>query len=239
MGARDAGTDPRLAAVEWATVTRQPRRRSRRQRPNHDWVRRQLRPLRVRARSQVLLPARQLRRRLRALPPHQPHLIRHRPLGVPRPTFRPTKRSATTGTPSSPSRRADLATIPKAPHRTFPPSPPAPLPSLVHGEITFIQGNSSTTTSIPLGTVVHLRVDSRRYDTPNSTDPLVLTPPSPPGVLADFRAVGLAGAVTGQGVRVDGDALGRVYVVLRRGCGLRDAVPGVLDEVGGLVGGCC
>jgi len=35
MGARDAGTDPRLAAVEWATVTRQPRRRSRRQRPNH------------------------------------------------------------------------------------------------------------------------------------------------------------------------------------------------------------
>jgi len=153
--------------------------------------------------------------------------------------LRPTKRSATTGTPSSPSRRADLATIPKAPHRTFPPSPPAPLPSLVHGEITFIQGNSSTTTNIPLGTVVHLRVDSRRYDTPNSTDPLVLTPSSPPGVLADFRAVGLAGAVTGQGVRVDGDALGRVYLVLRRGCGLRDAVPGVLDEVGGLVGGCC
>lgn len=82
------------------------------------------------------------------------------------------------------------------PHRTFPPSPPAPLPSLVHGEITLIQGNSSMTTSIPVGTVVHLRLDSRRYDSPDSTYPLVLaqTSPPPPGVLADFRAIGLGSA---------------------------------------------
>jgi len=80
------------------------------------------------------------------------------------------------------------------PHRTF---PPAPLPSLVHGELTLTQANAwTTTTSIPVGTVVHLRVDSRFYDRPYSTDPLVLaqTSPSPPGVLADFRAVGLGSA---------------------------------------------
>jgi len=75
------------------------------------------------------------------------------------------------------------------PHRTF---PPAPVPSLVHGELTLTQANSwTTTTSIPVGTVVHLRVESRFYNSPMSTDPLVLaqTSPSPPGVLADFRAV--------------------------------------------------
>ncbi len=88
------------------------------------------------------------------------------------------------------------------PHRTFPPSPPAPSPSLVHGEITLIpgnspiEGNSSTKTSIPLGTVVHLRLDSKFYDSPASNYPLVLaqTSPPPPGVLADFRAVGLGSA---------------------------------------------
>jgi len=80
------------------------------------------------------------------------------------------------------------------PHRTF---PPAPLPSLVHGELTLTQANAwTTTTSIPVGTVVHLRVDSRFYDSPTSSDPLVLarTSPSPPRVLADFRAVGLGSA---------------------------------------------
>jgi len=87
------------------------------------------------------------------------------------------------------------------PIRTFPPHPPAPVPSLVHGELTLIEanspvegeGNSSPKTSIPVGTVVHLRVESRRYDSPYSTDPLVLAQTSPPapGVLADFRAVGL------------------------------------------------
>jgi len=66
----------------------------------------------------------------------------------------------------------------------------------VHGEITLTQGNSSTTTSIPLGTVVHLRLDSKFYDSPASNYPLVLahTSPSPPGVLADFRAVGIGSA---------------------------------------------
>jgi len=72
------------------------------------------------------------------------------------------------------------------PDRTFPPSPPAPSPSLVHGEITLIQGNgnSSMTTSIPLGTVVHLRLDSSLYDSPASNYPLILaqTSPPPPGV---------------------------------------------------------
>jgi len=77
------------------------------------------------------------------------------------------------------------------------------VPTLVHGELTLVEanspvegeGNSSPKTSIPLGTVVHLRLDSRRYDSPFSTDPLVLAQTSPPpGVLADFRAVKLGSA---------------------------------------------
>jgi hypothetical protein len=63
---------------------------------------------------------------------------------------------------------------------------PLPAPNLPDRTLT--QANSwTTTTSIPVGTVVHLRVDSRFYDSPSSTDPLVLaqTSPSPPAVLAD------------------------------------------------------
>jgi len=85
---------------------------------------------------------------------------------------------------------------------TFLPHPPAPVPSLVHGELTLTEANSprgvssTTTTSIPVGTIVHLRLDPKRYDSPDSTYPLVLaqTSPPPPGVLADFRAIGIGSA---------------------------------------------